>query len=146
MNVVVANENQTKIMVLPVVPDRLGGIEYFTNNETFESLQGKITLIGNEELKSFKIESIFPVFKTYPFIKLNSNFNGWEYHKFFMENVNKPVRLVVTTDLLKTLINTLCTYKYILKTVKANGNIVYSLEFTEFNNAGQQNENNQEQL
>lgn len=132
MNVIVANENQTKVMVLPVVPDRQGGIEYFTTNEAFETLQGKVTLIGNEELKSFKIESIFPVFKSYPFIKLNANFNGWEYHKFFTENINKPVRLVVTTDLLKTVVNMLCTYKYTLKAVKANGNIAYSLEFTEF--------------
>lgn len=138
MNIVVANENQTKIMILPVVPDKLGEIEYSTNNETFESLQGKITLIGNKELRGYKMESIFPVFKAYPFIKLGSNFNGWEYHKFFTENADKPIRVVITTDLLKTVANMLCTYKYILKAVKANGNIAYNLEFTEFNNDGKE--------
>lgn len=136
MNVVVSNETKTKVMVLPVVPDKLGEIDYFTNNETFETLQGKITLIGNDELRGFKIESIFPVFKSYPFIKLGANFNGWEYHNFFMENANKPVRLVVTTDLLKTVVNMLCTYKYTLKGVKANYNIAYALEFIEFKNDG----------
>lgn len=133
MNITFTDITGSEIYVIPVVPDGTK-FEYGSENETFDTLKGKIVIPGNKKLKLLSWESIFPVNKNYKFCTLNSYPNGWEYVEFIENTLGKPIRVVATDNNKKSIENLLMVVDDWSKYVDAAGNIRYSIKLTEFKN------------
>lgn len=131
MNITISNEANTQTVILPVVLQEMDKLKQGYKTETFETLKGDLTLVGNKELREFPISSFFPVNKKYSFIKAGALENGWDYIDFLNENLGKPVRLVITTEDKHTFLNMLAIYTFEHLPNKI-GNIDYTINFKEF--------------
>jgi hypothetical protein len=133
MNITLSVNNNKDIYVLPVVPNGIE-IESSQKNETFEGLNGDITLIGNTGLKEFSVSSFFPVDKKYNFVAQGSEKNGWKYVEF-IENLKKnktPVRVVMTNKQKYSVFNGLCSIEKFKYKTDNVGDIQYTLDLKEF--------------
>lgn len=136
MNIHLSDKSGKEILTLPVVPDDVEPFTTAYETEYFDTLSGKITLIGERQLRTFSIESFFPVINSLQrairsYMKNGSLEDGEEYVKFLQKNEGLPIRLVITDDKKTTLLNMLAEYKYRTKK-KPNGDIAYKIEFTEY--------------
>lgn len=89
------NDNATETLILPVVPE---GLE-FPRSAEITNLKGVTTeynIPKRTNLHSMTIESVFPVNKSYSWIKTGANQNGYDYVDFFDEvrDGEKPFRLL----------------------------------------------------
>ena len=132
MNITVTDLFGTTILVIPVVPDGTKFV-YGADYEDFDTINGKIRIPKEEQLKQVEWESFFPVNKKYTFVAPGSLEDGWEYVSFFDNNLKKPIRLVATDDNKKTIENLVMSVDRFSKLVNSvNGNIGYDIKFTEF--------------
>jgi hypothetical protein len=127
MDIFLSVNNREQILQLPVVPPEFT-ITKPHKNETFETAtQGDLKLIGAEGLKGITIDSFFPV-RDYPFLRSRSYW-GWEY-TYIIDTwiaAKLPIRLIITD----TPINLAVAVDSFDYTVKADGNLYYSLVCTQ---------------
>lgn len=133
MNITVSDITGKLVYTLPHVPAE---IEYGTesDNETLETLSGKIRLVGEDGLEQVSWTGILPLYKNYSWQKLGSLVNGYDYIKFFntMKKNKLPIRVVITDDTFNSLLNKLMsidTFRY--KKDKAK-DYSYEIQLTEF--------------
>jgi len=84
--------------------------------------------------KTIEWSSFFPVNKNYDFVEPNSVPDGWDIHNFifrFMDN-NLPVRIVVTNDNRRPVLNMLASIDNYSFREDAVNDIQYSIRLTEF--------------
>lgn len=132
MDIVFSANNREQVMVLPVVPPDID-IEVPQDNEDFDSVKGKIKIIGNMGLTTMLIDSFFPT-HNYSFAKNGSTSDGWSYVKFF-EKYRKeklPFRVVVTTNDGATRLNMACVVNNFHYYVDRVGDIKYRLDIEEY--------------
>ena len=133
MNITVSDLTGKQVLVLPHVPAEIQyGSE--SDNETKETLSGKIRLVGDNGLETVSWSGILPLFKSYSWQKLGSLVNGYDYIKFFnsMKRDKLPIRVVITDDTFNSLLNKLMSidsFKY--KKDKAM-DYTYEIQLTEF--------------
>ena len=65
-------------MIFPVVPNGGVQLERSQNNASFDGVNGEMLSIGEMNLASFSIESIFPL-HNYPWARPGSSSDGWSY-------------------------------------------------------------------
>lgn len=133
MNITVSDITGKLVYTLPHVP---GEIEYGSesDNETMETLGGKIRIVGEDGLEQVSWTAILPVYKNYSFQKVGSLVDGYDYIKFFntMKKNKLPIRVVITDDTFKSLLNKLMSidsFKY--KKDRAR-DYTYDIQLTEF--------------
>ncbi len=95
MNIVVSANNNENILIFPIVPKE-PQLQIPSNNEEFETINGKLNLIGNIGLKKISLSSIFPKNKE-PWASPGS-VEAERYIKFFNKYRTKkiPIRLIIT--------------------------------------------------
>lgn len=98
MDIIVSANNNEEVLVLPIVPPNIS-ISIPQDHEDFDSIQGKIKLIGPMGLRTLTLESFFPVNKNYSFIRPGSEKDGWQYVNFFEKWRAKrvPMRIIITS-------------------------------------------------
>lgn len=133
MDIVFSANNNEEIMVFPVVPPEIGP-EIPQEHEDFESLTGRMKLIGNMGLMTLSIESFWPVNKCYPWVRPGSLSDGWQYVAFFKKWRDKkvPLRLIITTDNGAARLNMACVVNQFSWTVDRVGDIRYKLNVEEY--------------
>ncbi len=137
MDIIFSANNNEEVMVFPVVPPDIGP-EIAQENEDFESVAGRMKLIGNMGLKTLQIESFWPVNKNYSWVRSGSEPNGWRYVEFFEKWRSKkvPLRVIITTDNGATRLNMACLVNNLKWSVDKAGDIRYSLDIEEYRFAG----------
>lgn len=132
MDIVFSANNRQEVMILPVVPPDIA-IEQAQANDTYTGLSMDLNIIGNVGLRSLEISSFFPVNKNYPFVKANSNADGWAYIDFFKRWRAKkvPIRIVITDNNIERL-NMACTVDSFTYSVDKMGDISYTLSLREY--------------
>lgn len=133
MNITVTDIKGELIYILPHVPSEIehGGE---SNNETMETLDGPIRIIGEEGLKQVSWSAILPVYKNYSWQKIGSLSNGYDYIKFFntMKKNRLPIRVVITDSLFKTLHNSLMSIDSFTYKKDKTKDYTYSISLTEY--------------
>ena len=137
MDIIFSANNNEEVMVFPVVPPDIGP-EIPQENEDFESVAGRMKLIGNMGLKTLRIESFWPVNKNYSWVRSGSEPNGWRYVEFFEKWRSKkiPLRVIITTDNGATRLNMACLVNNLKWDVDKAGDIRYSLDIEEYRFTG----------
>lgn len=136
MNITLSANNNSDVMILPVVPPDVP-IRSPQNNEVFSAINGDLLIIGKRGLREVTITSFFPVNKDYPFIAQGAESNGYKYIEFIenYKNLREPFRLVITTKDKYSVLNMLCTveagFEYAPDKV---GDLKYTLPLKEFIN------------
>ena len=133
MNITVSDITGKQVYILPHVPAEIEyGID--SENETLDTLSGKVRLVGENGLEQVSWTGILPLYKNYPWQKLGSLSNGYDYIRFFntMKKNKLPIRVVITDDRFTSLLNKLMSidsFKY--KKDKAL-DYTYEIQLTEF--------------
>lgn len=156
----VFNHN-TESLILPVVP--VMEFPHTQNLDKFSGLENEYNLTSYEELKTFAINSFFPVNKDYSFLHVGSEPDGNVYVDFLstMLNTQTPFRLIAYDvnsafdtglNVASNILNQTQNAKNIIKspfdvrfdglvvvksfkhTTENNGDIAYNLELSEFIN------------
>ena len=119
--------------VIPVIP---ADVEIKTERENtdFRTTRRYLRIFGTQKNRSIEWSSFFPVNKNYDFVEPNSVPDGWDIHNFifrFMDN-NLPVRIVVTNDNRRPVLNMLASIDNYSFREDAVNDIQYSIRLTEF--------------
>lgn len=122
------NNNNEKVVEVPVVPDELPDIMQELKNESFETNKSTFTLLGNKKPRTFSLDLFLPT-KIYYFAKNT----GVEVLNLldYVASKKIPMRIVVT-DGINELLNiavSINSFNYHFDTV---GNIRCSISFTEY--------------
>lgn len=135
MDIYLSVNNREEIIKIPVIPSEFT-ISKPQSLQTFETVsKGNLQLIGAPKLKGITIESFFPV-RDYPYLR-DRSMKGWEYvYKIDIWIQKKlPIRLIVSD----TPINMVVAVKDFSYTVKADGDLWYTLTLEQFNLLGYEN-------
>lgn len=88
-------DEYSESLILPVVPKtvefpKVAGVE------NYKGISESFNIPSYKNLEDITIESIFPVYKDYPFANKLANQNGWDYVEFLEERQNNqlPLRLI----------------------------------------------------
>ena len=88
MEFILSYNNNEGVMVFPVIVNGSVTLAREQDNPTFDGMTGQLQALGNTNLASFTVESIFPL-HSYPWVKAGSwGADGWRY----VETIN-AVRL-----------------------------------------------------
>ena len=133
MNITIADIAGANEYIMPHVPAEIehGGT---SSNDTMNTLDGYIRIIGEPDLLKVSWSGILPVNKTYSWQKYGSLSDGYEYVKFFnnMKSYKLPVRVVITDSSDTSLLNSLMSIdSFVYKKDRAM-DYTYSIELTEF--------------
>ena len=79
MDIVVSANNGETALILPILPENMPELVEMWNNNTFESINNDINLIGTKGLRTVTLQSFFPVNKNYKFQRAGSEKDGWKY-------------------------------------------------------------------
>lgn len=123
----------TMRFVIPIVPDN---VEILTENENtdFRTTRRYLRILGTRKNRSITWSSYFPVNKDYDFVEPNSVQDGNEISNFIrlQQNLDLPVRIVITNELRRPVLNMLATIdKYSFREDRVQ-DIQYSITLTEF--------------
>lgn len=124
--------NNEEVIELPVIPADISLDSPF-GNDTFESMNQELNLIGIRELRSLDIRSFFPV-KDYPFLR-NRSMWGMEYVEAIesWRDRRLPIRLVIANDDSNGFnLNMPVTIDGFTYSVGKSGDIDYTLSLREF--------------
>ena len=115
-------------MKFPVLPSAFT-VTKPQKNDTFETIsQGELKLIGLTGLKSISFSSFFPV-RDYPFLRDRSDTGfGYVYTIDTWIARRVPMRLIITD----TPINMAVVIDSFEYTVKSDGDLAYTINFSEF--------------
>ena len=72
MDIVVSANNGETVLILPILPENMPELVEMWNNNTFESINNDINLIGTKGLRTVTLQSFFPVNKNYKFQRAGS--------------------------------------------------------------------------
>lgn len=120
-------------MVFPVVPNGGVQLERSQNNPSFDGVNGEMLSIGNPNLATFTIDSIFPT-KNYSWIRPGARADGWSYVRT-IEKVRKeriPFRAVLLNNAGEEVFNlavAVDSFSYLIDQAR---DIAYSLTFKEY--------------
>lgn len=133
MNIILGDLLGMNNFVIPVVPITTK-IDFSGGNESKDSIQGRLNVMGNPALRAINWSSVFPVNKNYDFVKRNSLSNGWSYVRFIelQKRAMLPVRLIVTQNdntPISNFLATIDTFNWALDNVE---DIQYTISLTEF--------------
>ena len=131
-DIVFSANNNEEVIILPVVPEI--EVEKPQANEKFSTINnGTLNLIGDEELRTFSITSIFPC-NDYKWVRPGSDKNGWMYVDFFNRWRAKkvPVRIVASRKDGSEWFNMPCLIDNFTYREKRNKDIAYTLECSEY--------------
>lgn len=134
MDIVFSVNNNSEVMVLPLVPNDIEIDQGTQNNEEFQTLNsGTLNLIGDIGLRTLSISSYF-VNHSYGFIKPYSSNDGWSYVDFFNRNRAKriPFRVIITANNNQNIVNMPCTINSFTYAEMPNGDIRYTIEVKEY--------------
>lgn len=133
MNITISDITGNEVYIMPHVPAE---IEYASesDNETIETLSGKIRLVGEDGLQHVSWTAILPLYKNYSWQKLGSLVNGYDYIKFIntMKKNKLPIRVVITDDTFNSLLNKLMSIDSFTYKKDRAKDYTYSIELTEF--------------
>ena len=133
MNIIMTDVANISVFIVPIVPAE-ASVTANGANSTDNTLGGKVRIIDNCDLRSYKWTSFFPVNKNYSFAKKGSLSNGWEYVTFIelMRRLKLPIRIIGTTSKKIPLFNLLTTIDEFNFSVDKVGDINYTISLTEF--------------
>lgn len=136
MKVTCTTNNNTVIMVLPIVPIDGLNIDYGESpNENKESVKyGKIKVLGSEPLASVTITSFFPVHE-YPFIESGASSDGRAYVNWFrnQRKNRKPIRIIITDENGRSILNRLMALETFQVTSRDQaGDYYYTMTFEQY--------------
>lgn len=133
MDIVFSANNRQEVKVLPVVSPDSVEISIPQDNMDFDTINGKIKLIGQMGLTTVRINSFFPT-KRYSWMRHGASADGWSYVKFFdtWRKAKVPIRFVMTTDEGATRLNIACVVNDFSYSVDQAGDIQYSLDIEEY--------------
>lgn len=120
-------------MIFPVVPNGGVQLERGQNNVSFDGVNGEMLSIGNPNLATFSIDSIFPT-KQYPFARPGSRADGWSYVRT-IEKVRKeriPFRAVLLDNAGQEVFNLPAAVDSFSYSIDQARDIAYSLTFHEY--------------
>ena len=119
--------------IMPHVPSDIE-LGYTCNNQTMNTLDSNIRIIGERELQSVSWSGILPVNKDYSWQKYGSLSDGYEYIKFLnnMMYYKLPIRVVITDSEDTTLLNSLMSIDSFRYKKDRAKDYTYSIELTEF--------------
>ena len=128
MDIYLSINNREQVMKFPVLPSAFT-VTKPQKNDTFETIsQGELKLIGLTGLKSISFSSFFPV-RDYPFLRDRSDTGfGYVYTIDTWIARRVPMRLIITD----TPINMAVVIDSFEYTVKADGDLAFSISFSEF--------------
>ena len=137
MDIIVSANNNEDVLVFPIVPPGVGP-EIPQENEDFNSVKGKLKLIGKMGTRTLIIESFWPVDKNYRFVRPGSEPDGWQYVTFFEKWREKqvPIRIILVTDDGAARLNMACVVNDLKWTLDKVGDIQYRLDIEEYIFAG----------
>jgi len=126
-------QNGSPQLIFPVVPN--GGINLQRGQtvDSFDGVNGEMVSIGNMELATFEIESIFPN-KKYDWMRPGSSIDGWNYVKT-IEDVRLqkiPFRAVMLNNGGSEVFNIPVTVTDFTYGIDRAGDITYKLSFKEY--------------
>lgn len=133
MDFILSYNNNEQVLVFPVVPNDLEHLEAPQDNGTFESLNGAMNVIGPMGLRSFPMESIFPV-HDYSWLRPGSSADGWSYVDAINEGRSRyiPFRAVLLRSDGGEVFNMACTVDSFTYVPDAVGDIHYKLTLREY--------------
>ncbi len=133
MNIILTDIANLSVFIVPIVPTN---VKIQSNGSITEvnSLERRISIIDNEELKTIEWSSFFPVNKNYPFTSKGALSNGWAYVAFLelMKKYHLPIRVICTTKSKIPILNSLMTISSFDYSLDNSGDINYSITFKEF--------------
>ncbi len=133
MNIILTDIANITPFIIPIVPPDLQ-INSNGANESENTLNGKINVMDNCELRIVSWSSIFPVNKNYDFVNTGSISNGWAYVAFLelMKRFRLPIRIIITTKTKVPVLNMLASIDEFTNSVDKAGDINYTLKLKEF--------------
>lgn len=134
MNIILIDTLGLRQFVIPIVPENLTITSNGDVKQT-DTLNRKINVLGNSDLRNIQWSSFFPVDKDYNFVKRNSLRNGWVYVNFLeqMKTARLPIRTIITTEDERTVVfnrlTTISQFNYFVDNVE---DVNYTLRLVEF--------------
>lgn len=132
MNITLTDITGTIHYVIPIVPTSSIDINNAAGNNNLDTIHGQIRIMGNRALRTVEWSSQFPVNKNYSFVADGSRSDGWEYVDFLNLALETPIRIVITNDDKKTILNMLATVDSFNYHTDSAEDIVYKIKLTEF--------------
>jgi len=124
--------NNSEVLQLPVPPGKYSG-ESPWNNQKIDALNGTLNVIGVRGLRTFIVESYFPIEgHDYPWIQ-NRSIWGRQYTDIIerWRSTREPIRLVIIDNFGRLDVNVLVTIDEFPTEVRQDGDIYYTLTMTE---------------
>lgn len=123
--------NNEEVIQLPVPLEEYSVDSPFANQKV-NGLKQNLNMIGLRDLKTVDFSSFFPI-REYPFLQ-NRSLWGMEYIDILERWRDRriPVRLIIVDNKKKKTINMAVTIDNFEWDVRQDGNINYSMSFTEF--------------
>lgn len=133
MDFILSFNNNEEVMTFPVINNGSVSLNRDQDNPTFEGLYGQLQALGNTNLASFTVESIFPNRK-YPWMRPGSYADGW-YYVHTIQNVRErkiPFRAIYLDNNGRTIFNLPVSVEAFEFGLDQAGDIAYRLEFREY--------------
>lgn len=130
MDIIFSINNNESVIVLPI-PCEVQ-LENPYEHGTFDGLKGPLTLIGQKGLRSFTLQSYFPIRES-SLIRPGATADAWGYVDWFETNRVRglPMRVIIIYDSGHK-INMACVVNEFSYWVERNGDVAYSLTVTEY--------------
>lgn len=135
INIVLKVDNTMDSIIFPVVPGEFPDMNSPQGNDTFEAVTGDINVIGAPKLRTISLASIFPVNKSYPFIRAQATYsNGWSYVNWIEKERRLGVvfRLMFVETFGAVKLDMLCTIDNFVYHQEKNNDIKYQIDFREY--------------
>lgn len=135
INIVLKVDNIGDSIIFPVIPGDLPEVNSPQANDTFASVTGDINVIGAPKLRTLSLSSIFPVNKSYPFIRAQASYsNGWEYVNWIekQRRLGMAFRLMFVETFGAVKLDMLCTIDNFVYHQEKNNDIKFQIDFREY--------------
>lgn len=135
INIVLKVDNSMDSIIFPVVPGDFPDMNSPQGNDTFEAVTGDINVIGAPKLRTLSLSSIFPVNKSYPFIRAQASYsNGWEYVNWIekQRRLGMAFRLMFVETFGAVKLDMLCTIDNFVYHQEKNNDIKFQIDFREY--------------
>ena len=133
MDFILSFNNNEEVMTFPVIVNGSVTLNREQDNPVFEGLSGQLQALGNTNLASFTVESIFPN-RRYPWMRPGSYSDGW-YYVHTIQNVRErriPFRAIYLDGAGRTIFNLPVSVEVFEYGLDRAGDIAFRLEFREY--------------
>lgn len=130
MDIIFSINNNESVIVIPI-PCEVQ-LENPYDHSTFDGLKGPLTLLGQKGLRSFPMQSYFPIRES-SLIRPGATADAWSYVDWFETNRARglPMRVIIIYDS-GYKINMACAVNDFTYWVERNGDVAYSMTVTEY--------------